>query len=658
MKQLAATCEAIGATPRKTEKVRLLAEYIRSQTVATAAASAIFLSGRPFSAYEETTLRVGGALLALVIVEVSGSRESLLMRAYRKRGDLGAAAFDLLSANRRESGEPSQDQVAASDNREAPVGNLTVLDVMAVFHEIASARGPALKADLLRRLLSRATPLDAKYIIKIITGDLRIGLKESLVEESIAAAYGCPVGDVQRANMLLGDIGQSLRLASEHRLAEARMRLFHPLGFMLASPAESAADAFSCFHHALVENKYDGIRAQAHISPRQAQEPTPWVRIFSRTLDEISGSFPELVAPLAGFREDAILDGEILAWDFTRGCALPFHRLQQRLGRKRPTAALMREIPVAYVAFDVLYAGSELVIDRPLRERAAVLDRLFRERLEPAIAADSDLHSEAQRVLPFASNDADLDDSLHTNLEGQGTRGHPAFSRAFAKGWEKSAPGAGSTANADHEPAERASIKNSAVQPILHAPGQRADSAEHLAEIFEAALTGGDEGLMIKDIESPYRPGRRGRSWLKLKRELATLDVAVTSVEWGHGRRINVLSDYTFAVRKSQQPDRPQNELLNVGKAYSGLTDQEIATLTDYFLAHTTTDHGFWREVEPKLVIEVAFNGIMRSDRHNSGYALRFPRILRLRPDKTPEDIDTIARVKEIYDSQKFQKSA
>jgi DNA ligase-1 len=150
---------------------------------------------------------------------------------------------------------------------------------------------------------------------------------------------------------------------------------------------------------------------------------------------------------------------------------------------------------------------------------------------------------------------------------------------------------------------------------------------------------------MIKDLESSYTPGRRGKSWLKMKRELATLDVVVTAVEYGHGKRIGVLSDYTFAVRDGDR-------LVNVGKAYSGLTDVEIAEMTQWFLEHTVDDQGFRREVEPKIVLEVAFNNVMKSDRHASGYALRFPRIVRLRPDKLPDEADTIDRVKEIYDAQ------
>jgi len=173
----------------------------------------------------------------------------------------------------------------------------------------------------------------------------------------------------------------------------------------------------------------------------------------------------------------------------------------------------------------------------------------------------------------------------------------------------------------------------------------QASSPEELNTLFDAAQARGNEGLMIKDPESPYTPGRRGKSWLKLKRELATLDVVITAVEYGHGRRISVLSDYTFAVRDGDQ-------LLNIGKAYSGLTDAEIAAMTKWFVEHTIEDQGFRRIVEPKIVLEVAFNNMMKSDRHASGYALRFPRIVRLRPDKLAEEADTLEQAKEIYEKQ------
>ncbi len=559
MERLAETCERIAATTKKSEKVAILAEYFRSRELADAMTSAVFLSGRAFPAFEERTLQVGGALLWKIVSELANTSEVELRAAYRRQGDLGSAAGELLA------GHPSSER-------------LTLEDVRRAFDEIAATRTAAAKASLLTALLRRAIPLEAKYILKIITGDLRIGLKESLVEEAIAKAYDEPFARVQRANMLLGDIGTTLKLAAEHRLDDAQMRLFHPIGFMLASPAANAEEAFEYFEHAQVEDKYDGIRAQAHVGDGR-------VRLFSRTLDDVSQSFPELIATLGKVPGEVIFDGEIVAWqhDEDGGHAMPFSSLQQRLGRKQVSQELLAAVPVAYVVFDVILASEEVTLDRPLSERDEIVDRHFpaNGRIEPELLRGQQANLLFEEERPVS-------------------------------GW------------------------------VLRAPVRRADSAEQLEAYFEQAMARGNEGLMIKDLQSPYMPGRRGRWWLKLKRELATLDVVVTAVEYGHGKRVHVLSDYTFAVRKGE-------ELVNIGKAYSGLTDIEIATMTEWFLAHTTADHGFSREVEPKIVLEVAFNAIMRSDRHDSGYALRFPRIVRIRRDKPPAEINTVEDVEAIF---------
>lgn len=596
MQQFAATCEAIGATTKKLQKTALVADYLRLRAPNEAAVSAVFLSGRPFPSWEEATLQIGGRWLWRIIAELAGKEETELTAAYRKMGDLGAVAAEVLPKR--------------SDQ------GLGVLDVETTFRQIAVSRGPSSKAAIVRGLLSRATPLEAKYIVKIMTGDLRIGLKESLVEEAIAKTYGTTLSDVQRANMLLGDIGEALRLAADGRLHEAKMRLFHPLGFMLASPVESAEEGLSYFAEAAIEDKYDGIRAQAHISGGE-------VKLFSRTRDEITESFPELPLAMAGFPQDAILDGEIVAWEYpaktdeakvivdeafseeserraaSLGRARPFSVLQQRLGRKKVSGKMLREIPVAFLVFDVLYANGELLIDRPLRVRAKIVDSLL---------------STPRRI-------------IYSGMLASSQQGAAQTSLIFE-----------TDPQADESAVEAR---------LIRAPVFRAASTDALEQLFTAARDRGNEGLMIKDVDSPYSPGKRGKSWLKMKRELATLDVVVTAVEYGHGKRIGLLSDYTFAVW-----DANKDRLVNIGKAYSGLTDVEIAEMTTWFLAHTIDDQGFRRVVEQKIVLEVAFNNMMKSDRHDSGYALRFPRIVRLRPDKAPEDADTIERAEEIYKQQ------
>jgi len=569
MQRLATTCEAIAGTTKKLLKIGIVAEYLKLRTTDAAAVSAVFLSGQAFPVWEETTLQVGGRSLWQIVAELSGKGEDELTAVYRRHGDLGSVAGEVLP--------------------ERTGQGLEVLEVGRSFRQIAVARGPATKASIVRDLISRATPLEAKYVVKIMTGDLRIGLKESLVEEAIARAYGGTLAEVQRANMLLGDLGETVRLAAEGTLAKAEMRMFHPLGFMLASPIESAEEGLSYFAEAAVEDKYDGIRAQAHVAAGE-------VKFFSRTRDDITESFPELPDALAGLSQDAILDGEILAWDYLAGRARPFSVLQQRLGRKKVSDKMLREIPVAFVAFDVLYAGGELVLDRPLRDRARILDDL--------LAGKNRSHhggTESQR-----------------KLSKTGTQGKLVFG------------------NEEEE---------TVTAHMIRAPVFRASSPEELEGLFAAAQERGNEGLMIKDLNSPYTPGKRGKSWLKMKRELATLDVVVTAVEYGHGKRVGVLSDYTFAVWDG-------GRLVNIGKAYSGLTDVEIAEMTQWFLDHTVDDQGFRRAVEPKIVLEVAFNNMMQSDRHESGYALRFPRIVRLRPDKSAEEADTMDRVREIFDQQ------
>ena len=574
MQALAIAGEAIAATTKKLLKTGIVADYLKSRTTDEAAVSAVFLSGRPFPAWEETTLQIGGRALWRVVAEIAGKDEAALTEAYRRHGDLGAVAGEVLP--------------------ERAGQGLGVLEVEQTFRQIAAARGPAAKSAMVRDLLSRATPLEAKYIIKIMTGDLRIGLKESLVEDAIARAYGGTLAEVQRANMLLGDIGETVRLASQGKLGEAHMRLFHPLGFMLASPIESPEEGLSYFAEAAVEDKYDGIRAQAHVADGE-------VKFFSRTRDEITESFPELPAALASLAQDAILDGEIVAWDYSGKRARPFSILQQRLGRKKVSDKMLREVPVAFLAFDVLYAGGELLMDRPLRERAGILDAL--------LAAERNT----------------IDHRGHSGSQRNASQERLVF--------ESDSDLAGEIAE----------------DRILRAPVFRAASADELETLFAAAQERGNEGLMIKDLASAYTPGKRGKAWLKMKRELATLDVVVTAVEYGHGKRVGVLSDYTFAVW-----DTNKDKLVNIGKAYSGLTDVEIAEMTQWFLDHTVEDQGFRRTVEPKIVLEVAFNNMMQSDRHESGYALRFPRIVRLRPDKSVEEADTIERAREIFKLQRY----
>jgi DNA ligase 1 len=534
-------CESIGATTKKTQKLRLVADFLRRAPTAEAALAALYLCGRAFPRREERVLSIGFSLLLRAVANIAEKDPQELAPTLRHHGDLGAGAEEILQSR---SVTPS----------------LTLPDIAAVYESLAEQRGPSAKQNLLENTLRRLSALEAKYFIKIATGELRIGLKESLVEEAIASCFQQPLHVVQRANMLTGDISETVRLAATQRLGDVRVELFRPISVMLASPAETPEDLLSVFPSgALVEEKFDGIRAQAH--KRGVQ-----VELYSRTLDRIT-EFPELRDPLRRISADFILDGEIIG--FRDGRALPFTELQQRLGRKQIDLFTPSLLPVSFVAFDLLYLNGEQLLDVTLAERRLKLADLLSSAEQPQLQ----------------------------------------FTRA-----------------------------------------NLCTTVEEIEDAFTLALANGNEGLLAKSSESPYVPGRRGQFWVKLKRPLATLDVVVTAAEYGHGKRRGLLSDYTFAVRDGAT-------LLNVGKAYSGLTDVEIRNLTAYFLEHTTEDLGYVRRVDPQIVLEVAFNNVQRSDRHNSGFALRFPRIVRLRPDKPPSEVDTIDRVREIFASQHVHKA-
>ena len=607
---------------------------------------ALYVAGTPFAEADPRKLNAGGALLSKALLAVSAANGVELTAAYRRYGDMGAAAFDLLMA---------------SSEWGAKTPELTLVDVADAFARMAAAKTTAIRAGLVEGMLRRATPLEAKYLLKLMLGDMRIGVKQSLVEEAIAAAAGAPVEAVRRAVMLEADLAGAVWRAFEGTLKEARMRLFHPLGFMLASPVETPQEAVERFMEksekvsvvkvkkprkkvdendgdsleeseataglsiratrvaeddnslvgqhqsisetqrrvieAFLEDKYDGMRAQVHCG--DAEQPGR-VTIYSRNREDVTESFPELEEAFAKVRPEPdqelgglIFDGEILGWDLEQARALPFAVLGQRIGRKRVSNEWRQQVPVIFMAFDLMCVGGELLLELPLRERRnrleAVVEKLV-ERVVSPVTVDERAR-DSQGVLFAGSESAD-------------------------------------------------------VERLMISPSRLVESAEDIDRAYADARARANEGVMVKAAESVYQPGRRGLAWVKLKRELATLDVVVTGAEFGHGKRAGILSDYTFAVRGDD------GELLNVGKAYSGLKDAEIAEMSGWMMAHTLEDQGFFRTVEPLMVLEVAFNNIMRSGRHASGFAMRFPRILRIRTDKPASEIDTVERVEEIYQSQ------
>ena len=647
---VAAVAEVLAKEAGKLKKCAAIAEAIFAvHAVAPESQDAgwfaLYLAGTPFAESDSRKLNAGGALLSKVLRAVSEASDQALAAAYRRHGDMGAAAYDLLIASGAEKS-----------------AELALAEVSDAFAAMAVAKTTAIRAAVVEGLLRRATPLEVKYLLKLMLGDMRIGVKQSLVEEAIAVAAGASLEAVRRAVMLEADLGSAVQRAFAGTLAEARMKLFHPLGFMLASPVETPEEAVERFTEkpakspsakakkprkskkeeeisgdviapekldvetegfadaspqdviakealdadetaearsveAFLEDKYDGMRAQVHCG--DTAQPGR-VAIYSRNKEDVTESFPELEEAFARassvMKEGVgplIFDGEILGWDFEQGRALPFAVLGQRIGRKRVSNEWRQQVPVVFMAFDLMYAQGELLLELPLRERRNRLESVVEGLVESAVS-------------PLVVDERARD------------------SQAVLFAGEESA----------------------GVERLMISPSRLVVSAEDIDRAYADARARANEGVMLKAAGSIYQPGRRGLAWVKLKRELATLDVVVTGAEFGHGRRAGILSDYTFAVRGDD------GQLLNVGKAYSGLTDLEIAEMSAWMVEHTLEDKGFFRTVEPLMVLEVAFNNIMRSGRHASGFALRFPRILKIRTDKPLGEIDTVTRVEEIYQSQ------
>ena len=537
--------QAIAATPAKLEKVRLLSQYLRALPNEQLPLATIYFTGKPFPQSDLRTLQVGWSVIFRALVAASKLSEAEFRRIASSHGDAGKTAFEALDGR----------------TSPAPFG---ILESRAFFDDLQKVRGPLSKTELLQARFAKLSAREAEYVVKILTGDLRIGLREGLVEEAIAAAFDAPLDEVKEANMLLGDIGRTALFASRNQLQLAELSLFRPIKSMLASPEPTAEAIWERFARTsvddrepasappatvYVEDKFDGIRAQLHRDEHR-------VEIFSRDLRRMTDQFVEIAEQAQKFSDELILDGEIMA--FEHGKKLTFFDLQKRLGRKNEGADLFAvasaDVPVVFVAFDLLWLNQRSLLKTPLRERRELLRKL---NLPPQF--------QIAEVFP-------------------------------------------------------------------------AQSAQEIERAFQSARRRSNEGLMIKDPESFYSPGRRGMFWFKLKKELATLDVVVVAAELGHGKRNHVLSDYTFAVR-----DETTSELLPIGKAYSGLTDVEIAELTEHFKQNTIVDRGRYREVKPDIVLEVAFDSIQPSARHASGLALRFPRIKAIRRDKNVDAIDTLA---------------
>jgi DNA ligase-1 len=539
-------CEKVRQTSSKNAKVAAIAEYLSGLDDASLPPAVLYLSGSAFPKGSGLALNVGFSTIMRSLSEIALLKPEEIQKIYLKHGDMGALA-----------------EHAVSKKHQSPLVSqqLLLTDLYDQLRKIADASGSGAaesKRKILTGLLVNCSPLEAKYLVKIAAGEMRMGVVEGLVEIAIAKAFGRELQAVRHAMLLSGDIAQAAVLAKKDALASAIMKPLVPLGFMLADVMFSAQEIEEYYNRPLIcEFKYDGIRVQLHKLKNQ-------VKTFSRKLEDITGSFPEIASAAAQVPNDFILDGEVLA--YKDGMPLHFQELQKRLRRKEVTDRMKIEIPVVYVPYDIMYLDGESVIGMPLKERKKLMSKI--------------------------------------------------------------------------------GVK----KPMIDLGYEIKSSASEIAAMFEQSREAGHEGLVVKDPDSQYHPGKRGRYWAKLKRELDTIDAVIVAAEYGHGKRAGTLSDYTFAIRDGKA-------LRTIGKAYSGLTDAEIAELTDRLRSIATKDEGYRLLVRPEIVLEIAFDSIQKSDRHDSGFALRFPRIKYIRSDKTVNDIDTMDKARRVYEMQSHLKS-
>jgi DNA ligase-1 len=526
MRRFADLYDAIDRTTSTNAKVAALAQYFRTAPTEDSAWALFFLTGRRIKRLIPSRALVDWAL------ELSGVPEWLLGECFSSVGDL--AEVCALLVGRRAGDGSDQPLHAWIENR---VLGLRDAD-------------PAVQREQLRAFAAELDRRQLFVLAKIITGEFRVGVSQTLVVRAVAEAAGLDAPTI--AHRMMGDWEPTADFFRGLLAPEAALDRSRPFPFFLASPLEDPAASLGPREEWLAEWKWDGIRAQL---VRRGGE----VFVWSRGEELVTDRFPEVRDAGLRLPRDAVLDGEIMAW--RDGAPLPFSVLQRRIGRQKLTPKILGDAPAAFVAYDLLEEAGADLREQPLSER--------RERLAALLTPDFVLSATVD-----------------------------------AASWEE------------------------------------------LAKRREEARERNVEGVMLKRWSSPYRTGRRRGDWWKWKIDPYTIDAVLIYAQPGHGRRANLLTDYTFAVWSD-------GELTPVAKAYSGLSNEEILELDAWIRRHTVERFGPVRSVEPTRVFELHFEGIAESSRHKSGIAVRFPRIARERRDKAAADADTLERVRALIRAQK-----
>ncbi len=558
-RKLAEVYEKLEATPGRLEKTDIITGFLNETPKELLKIIPMLLMGRVFPLWSPAELGIGPGLLYDTISFVTGISKQDLKTTIGEMGDVGSAVEKLF-----------EKKVQTTLFTE----KLTVEKVYACFENIADASGKGAqgrKIKLLSNLLTSAAPLEAKYLVRTVLGELRVGVAEGIIRDAIANAYGIPPHIVERAYMLTNDFGKvamTARVQGEDGLTELTMEIGTPVKPMLAQISPSIKDAIKDCGTAAFEIKYDGARIQIHRNCGDGSrgESAGGVRIFSRRLEDVTSALPDVVWMVnKAVKSSAIIEGEAVAIDPETRRPRAFQDILRRFRRKYDVLEMIEKIPFEIYIFDILYADGKSLIDETFENR--------RKTLEGVV-----------------------------------------------------------------EPIEK---KIELAEQIV------TDSVQAAEKFYSRALEKGHEGVMVKNLKAPYIPGARVGYMYKIKPVMETLDLVIIGALWGTGKRAGWLSSYILGAR-----DAETGEFLPVGRVGSGVTEEQLEEFTNTLKPLVEFNSGGRVKLKPELVVEVAFQEIQKSPKYKSGFALRFPRVIKIREDKGPEDTDTLNRIEELYSSQ------
>ena len=554
---LAELCEKLESTSKRLLMRDLVADFLKKLQADEIEPATSMILGRAFPKWDQRTLEVSWTTLSSLIKRLTNTDWKDFREAFSNTGDIGAATKIIFEKMR---GKIRKQEMLFERA-------LTILEVRRRLEAIAETTGYGSrerKERSLETLLGAATPLEAKYLVKILIGEMRTGFFEGMMELAVSEAFQIPLDVIQRGSMLAGDIAEVAAIAKvkgKEGVLKIQFQLFRPIKPMMAQTAADVTEALREHKgESAFEYKLDGARIQIHKLGDK-------VKVYSRRLTDVTESLPEVVQLIRDQvkAHEVILEGEVIAVG-EDGNPMLFQHLMRRFRRVHDVEGMTRQVPIQLYLFDFLYFEGQSLITNPYLERRKKLKKI----------------------------------SGNISLTKQVITTDPKEAEQF----------------------------------------------------LEEAINGGHEGLMAKKLDSPYTPGVRGKRWFKIKKALEPLDLVVVAAEWGYGRRHNWLSDYYLAAR-----DPETGESLMVGKTFKGLTDKEIIHMTKRLKELAVKEERGLVVVVPKIVVEVAYNEIQKSPKYKCGMALRFARITRIRDDKSPEEADTIRKVRKIYEKQ-FEKKA